>query len=346
LLFKQIGRDPFNWKPFLTRGLIFLAGVTLPFILTCLVLFKAGVFDRFWFWTVDYARQYVSSVPFSIGISNLGNQLGRISTSALLIWITAAIGLASFIWNSKSQKHLLFVALFSVFSFLAVFPGFYFRPHYFVLLLPAVALLAGLGAESLFELFSRIKAFPATRLIPVLLILIVLLHGVWQQREFLFYMDPVKASRMTYGLNPFPESLEIARFIRENSKETDRIAVIGSEPQIYFYSNRHSATGHIYTYALMEAHPYALSMQKEMIKEIEYTKPEFIVFVNIWTSWLIRGNSETLIFDWFNSYSKQYYDLVGIVDIGDEFTKYRWHEDSTGYRAQSTVSLSIFRRKD
>lgn len=60
---------------------------------------------------------------------------------------------------------------------------------------------------------------------------------------------------MTYGLNPFPESLEIGRFIRENSAENDRIAVIGSEPQIYFYSDRRAATGHIYTYALMEDLP-------------------------------------------------------------------------------------------
>ena len=61
-------------------------------------------------------------------------------------------------------------------------------------------------------------------------------------------------ARTTYSLNPFPESLEIAKIIKASTSSRDRIAVLGSEPQIFFYSNRRSATGHIYTYALMEDH--------------------------------------------------------------------------------------------
>lgn len=37
---------------------------------------------------------------------------------------------------------------------------------------------------------------------------------------------------------------------------------------------------------LMENQPYALKMQKEMIGEIEAAKPRYLVFVNIFTSWL------------------------------------------------------------
>jgi len=44
---------------------------------------------------------------------------------------------------------------------------------------------------------------------------------------------------------------------------------IGSEPEIYFYAQRHSATGYIYTYALMEEHKYAHAMPEEMEREIE-----------------------------------------------------------------------------
>jgi len=47
--------------------------------------------------------------------------------------------------------------------------------------------------------------------------------------------------------------------------------VLGSEPQIYFYSGRRSATGYLYMYSLTEEQKYALRMQKEMIGEIEKT---------------------------------------------------------------------------
>ena len=37
----------------------------------------------------------------------------------------------------------------------------------------------------------------------------------------------------------------IARYIRERTAPGDRIAVIGSEPEIYFYAERNAATGHL-----------------------------------------------------------------------------------------------------
>src|SRR6059036_2522460 len=49
----------------LLRNLIFDAGVILPFGITCFLLWCAGVFKQFWFWTIDYARHYGSLVPLS-----------------------------------------------------------------------------------------------------------------------------------------------------------------------------------------------------------------------------------------------------------------------------------------
>jgi hypothetical protein len=152
-------------------------------------------------------------------------------------------------------------------------------------------------------------------------------------------------SRTTYGLNPFPESLEIARYIRDRTTVNDRIAVIGSEPQIYFYSKRRAATGYIYSYALMEDHPYALKMQDEMIREITAANPEFLIFVNISTSWLVRPNSDKTIFKWFNSYSRENYILTGIIDIGFYKTIYRWDKNALYYTPRSFYWLSIHRRK-
>jgi len=75
--------------------------------------------------------------------------------------------------------------------------------------------------------------------------------------------------------------------------------------------HKDSATGYIYTYPLMEEQPYAAKMQQEMISEIEASRPEFIVFVNVPLSWLGRAGSSRLILDWSQQYLSQNYKLDG-----------------------------------
>jgi 4-amino-4-deoxy-L-arabinose transferase-like glycosyltransferase len=258
-----------------SKFLLFSAGAVVPFGLTCLILLWAGVFERFWFWTFLYASKYVSSVPLSTGLGILKKQITPIVDSSVLIWALAGVGLTALVWDKQARTRTLFVSLFSIFSFLAVCPGFYFRPHYFILLLPAIALLAAIGMSSVGRLLS--DSTPVKKGVPVLLAAIALSHSLYANRLFLFQASPSMATRMAYDLRPFPESIEVARYIEEHSSEDDRIAVIGSEPQIYFYSKRLSATGYIYTYALMEEHDYALKMQKEMITEIYSTGLKYII---------------------------------------------------------------------
>ena len=126
----------------------------------------------------------------------------------------------------------------------------------------------------------------------------------------------------------------------------DRIAVLGSEPQIFFYSGRHSATGHIYMYGLMENQKYAPAMQQELIRDVESARPKFIVLVNVTTSWLVQPDSHRLIFDWANRYLAEHYVLTGVVDIFQDESTYRWDNEAAGYSPQSDAFLKIFRRKE
>src|SRR5256886_13298730 len=45
-------------KKILLRNLIFGVAAIVPLGITCLILWHAGVLDKFWFWTVRYAGQY------------------------------------------------------------------------------------------------------------------------------------------------------------------------------------------------------------------------------------------------------------------------------------------------
>ncbi|MHC4258827.1 MAG: glycosyltransferase family 39 protein, partial [Planctomycetota bacterium] len=144
LLLSEIRRRPFNWKVFVGKGLVFAFGVTVPYALICLVLWRLGLFKIFCLWTFEYSRQYASALSPWQGLSLLKIQIPKIVRSMLWIWVLAGCGLTGLLWDERARQRGLFVAGFVLFSFLAVCPGFYFRQHYFILLLPAVALLTGL----------------------------------------------------------------------------------------------------------------------------------------------------------------------------------------------------------
>ena len=346
LFFSELQRRPFNIKSFILRCVLFCVAVFLPFVITSVILWRYGVFEKFWFFTFTYNLMYGSKVPLYVGLAYFKKHLFVIAGSAVLIWILAASGLPALWWYKKLQNRRLFVVGFLLFSFLAMCPGLYFRKHYFILLLPAVALLTGIGADSLLYIFTRNNSVLRAKAIPVLFAFVALLHTLYQQRAYFFVMSPIEISRKTYGMNPFAESLNIAQSIKNNSQKDDRIAVLGSEPQIYFYSDRRSATGYIYTYPLMENHPYAVKMQQEMIREIETAKPKFLVFINVPTSWTIKQTSNKMILEWFGRYQQKYYDKVGAVDILDfDRTFFVWGPDAAEYKYVSTQRISVFKRK-
>lgn len=324
LLVDHLRKKPVDWLHLVSQCIVFILGVTVPYGLTCLILASVGVFDKFWFWTVDYAMAYSSQVPIEDSWASFTTSAIQIGGEAPLIWLLSFLGLGSLLWDKQIRKKWLFIVLFSVFSFSAICPGWFFRTHYFILLLPAVAMLGGISISSLSNKLVNSRFRIVKYGLPTLLTVVCLAGSVYQQRNFLFELTPRQVSRSLFGANPFFESLEIGRFIRENSKPNDRIAVIGSEPQIYFYSKRQSATGYIYMYALMENHDFSLQMQKEMIREVEVRKPKYLIFVKINTSWLRRPDSPKLVFDWFQSYQNKNYTLVGLVELYKDTTQYHW----------------------
>jgi hypothetical protein len=288
------------------------------------------VFEKFWFWTFTYASAYASEVPLSQAPKIFLMTFVPLLRQNAALWILAAAGLAR-AWYSKAfWPSAAFATTLLVFSFLAVCPGFFFRGHYFVMLLPAVALLAGAAIR---ERWSY-AVFAAA-----------LLLSLFTQRELLFHASPLEASRRIYGANPFPEAVKVADYIRVHSGKDTRIAVMGSEPEIYFYSGRHSATSYIYMYGLMESQPYALTMQEDMIREVKAAAPEYMVEVGVPTSWLRQRDSPIRIFEWWGDYRRENYRLVGVADmVSSTRTDYRW--DAEVYPPRSNFYVAVYRRVD
>jgi hypothetical protein len=344
-VWNQIRARPLNLKQLISRLALLLVASTTPFVIACILLYRSGCFANFWFWTFSYASQYVSEVPLSDAAHNLATMVVKVMGPAKWIWIIAGVGLTAVLWNRRARAHWALLVGMTVSSFLCTCPGFYFRNHYFVLMLPAVAMLAGVAANALPRLFSKTKAYFLACLLTSLLIAASLLYPVYEFREFFFQANPLRASRIQYGLCPFPESLVIAEYLRRHTNRDDKIFIFGSEPQICFYADRKSATGYIYVYGLMEIQDYAARMQSELIQEVEKASPRYVVVVNVDNSWTPRTNSDRTIFKWAESYFEKSYRIVGLVDmLSDGNYKAYWDDEARQRLPQSDTNVYVLER--
>jgi len=341
-----------SFSKILKNLLLFSLGFAAPLFIMILYFYLFGDFDKFWFWTVKYLLKYGDQIPISMAPENFRVGVSDITsnyTSAgyIGLWIIALIGIP-FIFIKKNASHRKIILFsFFVFSFLTILPGFYFRNHYFITLLPVVGLLIAVFFDYFNDIFIQKFKKPNLIVITLMVFTIIAGNGILANKEYLFSRDPKISCKQIHGSNPFVESLEIAKFIEKNTTENDKIAVLGSEPQICFYANRYSATGYVYTYNLVELHSYALSMQKEMIKEIEKNQPKFILFVKIHTSWLVGPKSEMVIFDWANEYIKKNYKLVALMDVyPNKISSLKFREQLSDFNPQSKEFIYIYEKNN
>lgn len=328
-------------KNFLFVVLNMLAGLALPLALFCVAALVAGDFGRFWFWTVDYARHYAVGNTLATGLTGLINRLRDQLLPYGILWLLAAAGWAAMARAREKRTEFIFVSTLLIFSVLGIVPGLRFRSHYFVLMLPALALVLGLGTERLSALLrGRGSGWMAPAVLGV-----ALAWCVFVQRWVFFQMTPEQICEATYSGNPFLESVQMAQAIRDHSKPDALVAVVGSEPEIYFYSQRHSATGYIYTYPLMESQPYAGTMQKEMIDQIETNRPEFIVMVAYKLSWLKSATSDLTIWKEMKDYTRKFYEPVAALGRQPEPTEASPGNSVKGAPNAPAESMILYQRK-
>ena len=261
-----------------------------------------------------------------------------------LLWLPCLAGFGMIWLDERLRQTRWWLLGFAIASFLTTVPGFYFRTHYFLLVLPALALLAG-GAVSVAchcwrqWVTTKFSQWPAAGFVLLLVFTVVKTSDAW----FVFAKQGASA---LYGQELFPEAETVSKFIHDNSTPDAQIAVLGSEPEVYFLARRHSATGYIYTYPLMEPQPFAAKMQREMIHEIETNAPEFVVFVNRDYSWHQTPQSDLTIFRWWDNYRTNY-TTVGVIEQNWPYaSQFFWGTNAAAHGKLNGTGMEIFHRRE
>jgi 4-amino-4-deoxy-L-arabinose transferase-like glycosyltransferase len=343
LLWAALRQRPLDWKTHGVRLGTFAAGMAAPVLLTALLLWWAGVGKKFWWWTMTYAGVHATQLSWSDGGVLLAGYFKQLHWDGLF-WVLAAAGLACVLKQKNRPDEKFFFVTFLLFSAAAVCPTFHFTYHYFVLMLPVVALLAAkVFGTAAARLASRPMAI--VRWAPWLLFALSWAGVAWTHRGIFFVRTPAEAAAWLYPVNNFQVYPVIGAYLDQHALPTAKIAVLGSEPELMFYAHRHSVTGYIYMYDLVQEQPFRELMEREMINEVEQGRPDYLVFVNLNQSWAPRQSEYfELILRWLEDYTDRLYKPYGVVTFPPN--RYLWGPDCLRRVPPGSRFVTIFERKD
>ncbi len=330
------------WRPVLLMGSGVLTVVALLFFLIVL----QGAFNEMMYWAYRIPKNYVSKISWAEGKGYLAYHFKAITGHFAVLWLCGALGLVVLAHRSITGAHKILVWTFAVFSIATIFPGFYFYGHYWIQVLPLLSLLIGAFYFVITILLSKwIKEKTGRSAATCTLFILVLLAHVWQKQDYYFKPDYTRILRQVYGMNPFPEAMAIGEFIARQSNPQDQMIVIGSEPELYFYTQCRCPSQHAYFSALVDNVPEHRQWQQEFIRDVEKAQPRFIVFFDHVISLLVQANTDQTIFQWGSKYLNKHYHLIGVVDtLGPLDIRYLWGQDFVNYQVAGQFQIYIFAR--
>ncbi|MCX8081407.1 MAG: glycosyltransferase family 39 protein [Bacteroidia bacterium] len=341
-----------NFKKGFLYCLSYIAGAAVVISLTFLIIIIKGAFDDMIFWSVTIPKQYVSQVPWEQGKQFLGYYWKTISSFSGWFWNIPLITLPLLLFVKRSLQDKVFLILFGLLSFAAIVPGYYFYGHYWIQMAPAIGILNGMfvfGISQMAENLFKIKWPYIPHALLVVLGIVAFNHVQSKNKEFFGYYSS-RANynmilRQVYGENPFPECVEIARYLNTKMKPEDQLIVVGSEPQIYVYTNKKCPSRHAYFAAIVNSVPQHKEWQREYTADIEKAAPKYLVFFNHRISLLVQPNTDNYVFNWLNEYVNRHYHLIGLADMKSGLpTEYVYESALSQYRQSGQHQIYIYER--
>jgi hypothetical protein len=336
-------------RQFWVNILSYAAGGFSIIIVLFAIIFAKGSFNEMIYWAYEHPKQYVSGMPFEEGLKYFRYTRDMIVQNHKFFWVHSLLAIALCLPKPISIKYKIFGITLLAFSFLTIVPGYFFYGHYWIQTVPGLAVVAGLTFYSVMAILRDLFKVNRPNLKYVYLAIFVVLTVTHvtsnAMKTYYFHPNYERILRTVYGNNPFPESMVIANYINAHSKPEDNIVLIGSEPQIYFYTKKKSPSKHAYFTNIVNNIPAHHEMQREFVRDTEKANPKFLVFFNHPFSLLVQPNTDKYVFEWVNEYVSKNYRLIGLADmIEGQQTVYKWNEELTNYRPVSQNLIYIYER--
>jgi hypothetical protein len=286
-------------------ALIAGAAIAAPFIAT-------GTFGNMYEALVTYTLQYVAE-----GGDTPAAKLMVIVKSPLYLLLLAGpwfvLGVLGAVQAARKNPggHALFLNGFLAMSWLGIIAAGRFYDHYYVLLLPALALLLPLGVQLVAEgwqnRYARILIvglLPLTFISPLFFAGTIYLQPNAEERHAAKYPGDYKTEWEIQGP-------DLAEWLKARTGPDDYIYNFGFASEIYFYSDLKSPTRFLFD------HPFAFgrAYEERAIRELETNYPAYVID----TASLERRTELNYISPRISGWIDDNYDYVGRVYHADVY---------------------------
>ncbi len=324
-----------------------LGGITIVCVFFLIIKIKGG-FDEMLYWTFEYSKQYSQLITFDEGIKYFGYTRDAILQNHKLFWYHSILAIAVCLFRPIPYQLKVYGITLLACSFLTIVPGYFFYGHYWIQIIPGLAVVAGLTYHCVITIFeNKFKLGKLSiKYIYLSIFSILVFYHIKTLKSYYFHPNYELILRQVYGNNPFPEAMEIGNYINANSKPEDNIVLIGSEPQIYFYTKKKSPSRHAYFTALVTNVPMHKDWQREFVRDTEKAKPRYLIYFDHPISLMVQPNVDHYVFEWANKYVNEHYKLIGLVDMIDgQHSKYVWRDELANYKPEPNYNIYIYEWK-
>jgi 4-amino-4-deoxy-L-arabinose transferase-like glycosyltransferase len=244
-----------------------------PAILATLTVgyfFLNGATDDFLYWTIIFPRLYLSGMiqgpPFLWTALFLFPEFIALAIAATPTFIRL-------MFKVRGRRECIAALTLPAALIAAILPGKHF-PHYFILVVPPLAMLAGIEIAMLFGSKRRRLGFEG------LLLTAAFSFWVFMRYEIYLLHSPNRISELKYG-PVFVQSLEVARYLKERTLPSDYIFQWGLQMELYYLTSRRSPVP--FTASLFVGWSKDPSdAARRLVQGINEKKPKYIVFQEQW----------------------------------------------------------------
>lgn len=278
----------------LARCASYVGGCFLALGAAALLLWKAGALKEMIYIVFVWNSHYGRLQPTASKLLVIPFQLARFHLAGAYLVLTLAgalalVGVIDSLLRRRLTPHWWFLPAWWAIMLVGVcVQGKYFAYHWLPVL-PPLGLLAGQGIAAIVGHSSRLLGQRAGRLSAVALALLLCCSfgaGYWKHfRQAIGYATG-RISAQEYmaqfatpsGSYSARADLAVAEYVRSHTSARDTIFVWGTEPLIYFLSDRPLATRFIHSPPLLT--PWSPpAWRQELIRDLQHRRPRLLLVV-------------------------------------------------------------------
>lgn len=221
-----------GWRKTLSDTVAFSCCSIIPLAGSALFFYFKGAFQDYYYWTIEFNKMYGTTSPAEF-FHRMGLGLSRTAPELLPMAAPALITIFRIFTAERSGRTFLLAATLAA-AFVGLSMPTKFFEHYFIQLVPPLAILAGAGVA---YVTSQRKSIAILAVLPF-----VAATAYWATTDYKFYLSysPDQVSAKKYASEVFVNNAKIARYVKERTTPADYIFQWGFEPEIYFLADRRS----------------------------------------------------------------------------------------------------------